>query len=151
MVSQNLANRGWGNDWLPSGTNRYMNQWWFRCIHLTKIVLTALDTLIYIYISVYLKIKQFKLDISLWGQCVKRKISVMKFLMFSCKCLDSPSAWYAAGRSGSTHWGRDEIAAISQTTFSNTFSWKKMHEFRLRFHWSLFLRVHLIIFQHWFR
>ena len=27
----------------------------------------------------------------------------------------------------------------------------KMYEFRLRFHWSLFLRVQLTIFQHWFR
>ena len=27
----------------------------------------------------------------------------------------------------------------------------KMHTFRLRFHWSLFPRVQLTIFQHWFR
>ena len=50
-----------------------------------------------------------------------------------------------------THWGRDKMAAISQTTFSNAFSWMKMHEFRLRFHWNLFLRFELTIFQHWFR
>ena len=50
-----------------------------------------------------------------------------------------------------THWGRDKIDAISQTTFSNVFSSMKMFEFRLRFHWSLFLRVELTIFQHWFR
>ena len=50
-----------------------------------------------------------------------------------------------------THWGRDKIDAISQTTFSNAFSWMKMHEFRLRFHWSLFLRFELTIFQYWFR
>ena len=50
-----------------------------------------------------------------------------------------------------THWGRDEIDAISQTTFSNAFSWMKMNEFRLGFHWSLFLRVQLTIIQHWFR
>ena len=31
------------------------------------------------------------------------------------------------------HWGRDKMAAISQTMFSNTFSWMKMYEFRLRF------------------
>ena len=43
------------------------------------------------------------------------------------------------------------MAAISQTTFSRTFSWMKMYEFRLRFHWSLFLRVQLTISQHWFR
>ena len=50
-----------------------------------------------------------------------------------------------------THWGRDKMDAISQTTFSNAFSWMKMHEFRLRFHWSLFLRLELTIFQLWFR
>ena len=37
-----------------------------------------------------------------------------------------------------THWGRDKMAAISQTAFSNVFSLMKMYEFRLRFHWSLF-------------
>ena len=50
-----------------------------------------------------------------------------------------------------THWGRDKMAAVSQTTLSNAFSWMKMLEFRLRFHWSLFLRVQLTIIQHSFR
>ena len=50
-----------------------------------------------------------------------------------------------------THRGRDKMDAISQTTFSSTFSWMKTFEFRLKFHWSLFLRVELTIFQHWFR
>ena len=38
-----------------------------------------------------------------------------------------------------THWGRDTMAAFSQATLSNTFSWMKMLEFRLRFNWSLIL------------
>ena len=50
-----------------------------------------------------------------------------------------------------THWGRDKLADISQTTLSSAFSWKKMSGFRLKFHWSLFLRVQLMIFQHCFR
>ena len=50
-----------------------------------------------------------------------------------------------------THWGRDKMAAFFQTTFSNDFSWMKMYEFWLTFHWSLFLGVQLTIFQHWFR
>ena len=33
-----------------------------------------------------------------------------------------------------THWGRDKIATISQTTFSNAFSWMKMFEYRPRWH-----------------
>ena len=48
-----------------------------------------------------------------------------------------------------THWGQDKMVDMFQTTFSNTFSWKKMNEFRLRF--RLFLRVQLIIFQHMFQ
>ena len=49
------------------------------------------------------------------------------------------------------HWGRNKMAAISQTTFSNALSWMKMYIFHFRFHWSLFLRTQLTIFQHWFR
>ena len=44
-----------------------------------------------------------------------------------------------------------QMAAIFQTTFSNALSWMQMCSFRLRFHWSLFSRVKLTIFQHWFR
>ena len=50
-----------------------------------------------------------------------------------------------------THWGRHKMDAISQTTFSSAFSLMKIFELRLKFHWSLFLRVQLTIFQHWFR
>ena len=50
-----------------------------------------------------------------------------------------------------THWGRDKLATVFQTTFSNTLSWMKMYEFRLRFHWSLFVKVQPTIFHRWFR
>ena len=59
--------------------------------------------------------------------------------------------WFSIKISSLTHWGRDKMAAIFQTIFSNAFSWMKMYEFRLRFHWSLLPEVQLIIFQHWFR
>ena len=49
-----------------------------------------------------------------------------------------------------THWGQDKMAAIFQTTFCNAFCWMKMFQFRFRFHWSLFPRVQLTIFHHWF-
>ena len=45
-----------------------------------------------------------------------------------------------------THWGREKMAAFSQTTLSKAFSWMEILEFRLKFHWSLFLRVQLTIF-----
>ena len=43
------------------------------------------------------------------------------------------------------------MATISQTTLLIAFSWMKMWEVWLDFQWSLFLRVLLTIFQHWFR
>ena len=66
-------------------------------------------------------------------------------MYMSCEPSSLELVWYL------THWGRDKMAAIFQTTFSNAISWMKMFEFRLKFYWSLFLKVQLIIFQHWFR
>ena len=54
-------------------------------------------------------------------------------------------------KDNSTHWGRDKMAVILQTIFSNAFSWMEICELRVRFHWSLVLRLELVIFQHWFR
>ena len=45
-----------------------------------------------------------------------------------------------------THWGRQFADDIFKCIFLN-----ETYEFRLRFHWILFLRVELIIYQHWFR
>ena len=62
----------------------------------------------------------------LWRHCMVR-IKPLPLANQSTRCL--------------THWGRDKMDAISQTTFSSAFSWMKLFEFRLKFHWSLFLRV----------
>ena len=48
-----------------------------------------------------------------------------------------------------THWGWDKMAAIFHTTFSNACSRMKMYKFW--FHWSLFPRIQLTVFQHWLR
>ena len=50
-----------------------------------------------------------------------------------------------------TQWGREKMAAIFQTTFSDAFSSMKMNDIGLKFHWNLFLRFQLTKFQHWFR
>ena len=50
-----------------------------------------------------------------------------------------------------THFGRDKMASISQTMFSNAFSWMKMCEFCLRLQWNLFPRVQSSIFHHLIR
>ena len=39
---------------------------------------------------------------------------------------------------------------VWQTIFSDAFSWMKSFAHWLKFHWSLFLRVQLTIFQYWF-
>ena len=60
------------------------------------------------------------------------------------------SAW-GLQHVGLTQLPVDKMAAISQTTFWNVFSWTKIIVSRLKFHWNLFLSVQLIIFQYWFR
>ena len=50
-----------------------------------------------------------------------------------------------------TDWGRNKMAIILQMTFSNTFSSMKMFELCFRFHWHLFLGVHMEVSQYWFR
>ena len=40
-----------------------------------------------------------------------------------------------------THWGQDKIAAISQTSCSNAFSWMKIFAFQIKFHSNMFLVV----------
>ena len=37
-----------------------------------------------------------------------------------------------------THWGQGKMDTISQTIFSNAFSWMKMFQLRLKFHWCYF-------------
>ena len=49
-----------------------------------------------------------------------------------------------------THWGRDKIDAFFPGHVSNAFFLMKVYTFRLRFHWSLFQRVHVTTLQHWF-
>ena len=51
----------------------------------------------------------------------------------------SPHQWVL------THWGRDKMAVISQTTLPNAFSWMKIMVIWYKFHWSLFPIVQLAI------
>ena len=39
-----------------------------------------------------------------------------------------------------SHWGRDKMTTVSQTTFWNVCYWIKMYEFWLRIHWGMFLK-----------
>ena len=76
---------------------------------------------------------------------VMRKVFPRLHIRRCRTCVAPRSAWPL------THLILDKMVAIFRTTFSNAFSWMKIFEFRVRFHWSLFLGVQLTIFQHWFR
>ena len=79
---------------------------------------------------------------------------VLPFVNFQITHPNNPLKYNAVNHFGTfllTHWGRDKMDAISQTTFSSAFCSMKMFEFWIKFHWSSFLRVQLTIFYHWFR
>ena len=82
-------------------------------------------------------------------QCSTAKGLFLKQSVFYNQKLRAHPQWESNPRSSGdlTHWGWDKMAAIFQKTFSNAFSWMKMNELRLRFHWNLFPRVELTIFQ----
>ena len=69
---------------------------------------------------------------------------------FSCCGTCHPGRSYLVHCPGAlslTHLPLDKMAAISQTIFSDAFSWMKKFIFCLKFHWSLFLKVQLTITQ----
>ena len=49
-----------------------------------------------------------------------------------------------------THLPLNKMAVVLQMIYSHAFSWMKSLVFWLKFHWSLFGKVHLTITQHWF-
>ena len=92
----------------------------------------------------------------LWRHCNEPDNNTGVRVNIRCILSLLPSAWNLTEDSIPdmpylTYWGQDKMAAIFQKTFSNAFSGMKICEFRLRYHSSLFLRVQLTIFQHWFR
>ena len=110
------------------------------------------------FVSAYylpLTYNRTSVDISMNTNCIEtgQALQGFKMWLFSLMLCSAFSIWicHVAFPSSLTHWGRDKMAVISKTTFSNAFSWMKMFEFRLKFLWSLFPRVQLTIFQQWFR
>ena len=87
-----------------------------------------------------------------YGYIIQMHLACLKITMKHPKNVDVEKYRLPTVSSQSlTYWSRDKMAAVSQTTLSNAFSWMKMLKFRLRFHWSLFLRLQLTINQHWLR
>ena len=88
-----------------------------------------------------------------WTYFSETLFKIRKFSFKKMHLNMSSAKWrpFCLGLNVLPHWGRDGVDAITQTTFSSAFFCEKMFEFRLKFHWSLCLRVPLTIFQHWFR
>ena len=82
-------------------------------------------------------IKRFHIVSKMWERCLR--FSALSEIWQASRSHCQSPRWYEYFDNqsrGLTHWGRDTMAAISQTTLSNAFSWMKMLEFGLRFHWS---------------
>ena len=115
-------NCGLGRHWLDQyGLRQWLAAWWHQAITWTNGDLSSVRTRT-------IHLKEITLEMAL-------KIITKTHL----------------GITHLTHWGLVKIVAISQTIFSNAFSWMEMYEFRLQFSWSLFLRFELAISQNWFR
>ena len=117
--------------YLPTVTNHISNP--LSSVH--PICINSLINFVLELVSHLLRVKQWK-----------KKNNVALFSMLIGYQLKALLNWFII--SSLTHWGRDNIF---QTTFWKAFSWMKMFDFRLRFHGTLFHRVQLTIFQHWFR
>ena len=61
----------------------------------------------------------------------------LKYQNMRCRCSSCSTSRCVFFVVFITHWGRDKMAAIFQTTFLNGFSWMKMYEFR----WMMMVRL----------
>ena len=95
---------------------------------------------------------------------VKLKLWHYKYLLKSASWSNACHLWYVAVELVSNSWETlqfpacpvnssplNKMVAISQTIFSDAFSWMKIFIFWVQFHLILFLWVQLTITQHWFR
>ena len=103
-------------------------------------------------------------DLNAWcGICIIKFFKIFEVVTFLVFLLP-PKYFFFHDFTNTVHYGssnwdykwltqcdRDKIATIFHVTFSNGFSWMKMFEFRLKFCWSLFLRVLLTVSRHCFR
>ena len=127
---------------LMQATTHYLSQCWPRSM--SPYGITMLHWVNSLWLSE--KFEKWIIQITAtYSDANKLKITMV------CHGRNHTVSWHNSCYVSLTHWSRDEMVAISQTTLSSAFSWKKMSGLRLKFHWSLFLWVQLTIFQHCFR
>ena len=124
---------------------------WFSLFWDTAIHMLIVNDLRWFFLWIYTALAICKPNIiTLWKNCFFHALAPLDNILYA----SSSILWLETHlilQPLLTHWVRDKMAAISQTTLSNAFSRMEMLEFRLKFQWSLFLRFQLMIFQHWFR
>ena len=141
----------------------FYRNWCFVYMLCKSAVKAGTKWLLFTYANVFLWMKTGLNTPVICTYCSKLQWSVIGFKMM-CRWRDTPlgapvmihsSNAYAYSSPirvlSLTHCGRDKMDAISQTPFSNAFSWMKMHEFCLRINWSLLLKFELTILRQWFR
>ena len=69
----------------------------------------------------------FKHGLSTCRPCTTKTKQIWQVHQLYAYCLNTISAHKEL-----THWGRDKMAAIFQTTFSEAFSWKKIYNFCIK-------------------
>ena len=116
----------------------------FKCIFLNENVWILLKISLMVVSNVSINNIPALVQIMAWRRPGDTPLSEPMMVNLPTHGLNELTEWL-------THWGWDKMPTVSQTTYSNAFSWMKMYEFRLRFHWCLFLTFQLILFQHWFR
>ena len=128
-------------------------------IHLMYII--SITSVLYsspLYMICHLAIKIISLSLSnsvYFEKTLWHHIIYQHFLVWHWVSIDKGTTsivWKAAEKVAITvlprpliHRGRDKMADIFPTTFSNVFSSVKMFEFRLEFNWNLFLSFQAII------
>ena len=139
--------------WLISSILFWYGMWSCIWLHIDQIHIILIWNVIMYLISMtnlyqFNYIYNFTKIFNEAGNCFLKQ---SKYTTMNASVNDRFVAPYVAHVAVLTHWGRDKMDTISQTPFLSAFSWMKIFEFWLKLHWSLFLRVQLTIFQHWFR
>ena len=137
-ILQNNQSRTWLRLWIPCH--------WHRNIQINNMTIDINKNFWHVRIPTwmsYQSLSRFLCNISRSNSVLSASAAVL-VTHSCCSCASCDAQLTDLPQGGErplTHWGRDKIAAISQTTFSNAFYWMKMYEFWFRFHRNLFPRV----------
>ena len=103
------------------------------------------------WICLQLRSPQWKLDIYLVQHNIKNYYKLLQIMHMPWHARHFVVIYKRINETDLSNLSLENMAAISQTIFSDAFSWMKSFAFWFKFYWSLFLTAQLTINQHWFR